>query len=117
MSSQITRWRFSAARTRSEVIAPPPSASAALIAAVQQLECDLLLPAAERGLAVLGEDALDRLAGAGFDHLVDIERVGREGLGGAGGGGRLAGAHEPNADDVAVGRAHCCYRRHPIRSS
>jgi hypothetical protein len=86
---------------------------------VQKLQGDVLLGAAERRLAVLGEHALDRLAEPLLDHAVDVDRDRTELVRGASGGGRLARAHESDADDLAVSDWACSgYRgRHAIRSS
>lgn len=76
------------------------------LAGSEQLQGDFLLDLAERRLAVLGEYALDRLAEPLLDRDVDVNVGGAERLRGAPGGGRLAGAHEPDADDLSVsGRA------------
>ena len=86
---------------------------------VEQLERDLLLGGAERGLAVLGEHPLDRLAQPLLDHPVDVHRGPAEGLGQAARGGRLAGAHEADAGHAALGEPVVVDqgRRHWIRSS
>ena len=86
---------------------------------IEELQGDLLLDGAERRLAVLGEHALDRLAEPLLDHGVDVDGDRAELVRGAAGCGRLAGAHESDADDPApAGAAPLGYRRrHAIRSS
>ena len=90
------------------------------VATVQQLERHLLLYRAERGLPVLGEHPLDRFSEPLLDRAVDVDRLGPERPRHARRRGRLSRAHEPDADDRAVGGAGARKGQapfHPIRSS
>ena len=73
----------------------------------EELERHLLLHRAEFRLAVLGEHPVDRLAEPILDHAVDVDGGRAERPRGALGRGRLAGAHEPDADDFPLSGRVC----------
>ena len=107
-SIHTTSCRASASRTAAEPTAPPPSARTRVRGVAEQLERDALLGRPERGLSVRGEHLGDRLAEPLVDHLVDVDRDRAERLRRGPGGGRLAGAHEPDhRHDPAIAVWHC----------
>ena len=86
--------------------APPPSAITAGSGVGERRADRVRLDLAEALLPALLEQLGDRLAGALLDRVVEVEERAVEPRRQLAAERRLAGAHEPDQDDVPVERVH-----------
>ncbi len=108
-------WRSSAARTRAEPVAPPPSeiTGPGGVASSSHTTCS---SSSRKALSPCdGEVVLDPLPEPLLDDRVGVDGAAAERRRGRTGRGRLAGSHEADEDERAL--AYGRRRFHPIRSS